>query len=157
MFSEGKSIRGVTPSETTNTVHEAFPPITTAGLPVAVAYNSVDQRIYWTDTNNGTISASTLHGQTTVVLSGLLDPRGLAVDWITSNVFYTDAGLQEIGVTSADGTYRVVIVNSNLDQPGNIVLNPVAGYCIYIYISIYLYIYIYIYNYATIFVFIFCN
>ena len=128
VFSEGRRIRGFTPSETTNTVHEAFPPITTTGLPVAVDYNGVDQRVYWTDVDNGTIVASTLHGQTTVVLGGLVDPRGLAVDWITSNVFFSDAGLQQIGVTSADGTYSVVIVNNSLDQPGNIVLNPIAGY-----------------------------
>ena len=130
MFSDGKRIRGVTPSETTKTVHEAFSPIPATGLPVAVDYNSVDKRVYWTDVYNGTIMSSTLHGQTSVVLSGLVDPRGLAVDRITSNVFYSDAGLQQIGVTSPDGTYSAVIVNSNLDQPGNIVLNPAAGYCI---------------------------
>ena len=128
VFSEGSRIRGVTLSEMTNTVPDAFPPITTTGLPVAVDYNGVDQRVYWTDVDNGTIMTSTLHGQTTVVLGGLVDPRGLAVDWITSNVFFSDAGLQQIGVTSADGTYSVVIVNSSLDQPGNIVLNPAAGY-----------------------------
>ena len=131
MFSDGRRIRGVTPSETTNSVHEAFPALTTTSFPVAVDYNSADQRVYWTDADNGTISASTLHGQTTVVLSGLLDPRGLAVDWITSNVFYSDAQLLQIGVTSADGTYSIVIVDSNLEQPGNIALNPAAGYCVH--------------------------
>jgi low density lipoprotein receptor-related protein 5/6 len=113
---------------TNNLVHDVFPPVTTASFPTSVDYNSVDQRFYWTDEANGTISASTLDGQTTVVLKGLSDPRGLAVDWITSNVFYSDVKLRQIGVTSADGTYSVVIVDSDLDKPGTIALDPAAGY-----------------------------
>ena len=127
VFAEGNAVRGVIPSDTSQSTHEVFPPINTTGSPLAVDYNALDERLIWTDVRQGSILSSTFDGQIATVLTGLVDPRGLAVDWITGNIFYSDAGAQVIGVVTADGAYHAVLVNSSLNEPGSMAVNPTAG------------------------------
>lgn len=59
--------------------------------------------------------------------SGLGAPEDLAVDWVTGNIYFTDADMQHIGVCSNDASKCAVLVNKDVDKPRGIVLNPAAG------------------------------
>ena len=53
--------------------------------------------------------------------------EGLAVDWISRNLFWTDTGRDKIEVARLDGSSRKVIVSSNLDEPRAIAIYPRKG------------------------------
>jgi len=52
--------------------------------------------------------------------------NGVAVDWITKNVYWVDGLYKVIGVIPSAVNLRVwkAIVNSNLSSPQDIVVNP---------------------------------
>ena len=52
---------------------------------------------------------------------------GIAIDPISRLLFYTDTGFDTIAVMTLDGSEQSVIINSNLDEPRAIVLDPVNG------------------------------
>ena len=52
---------------------------------------------------------------------------GLAVDSISRLLVYTDAGKDTITLLSLDGTKQKVVINSGLDQPRAIELDPLNG------------------------------
>ncbi|XP_028846293.1 low-density lipoprotein receptor-related protein 2a isoform X3 [Denticeps clupeoides] len=54
-------------------------------------------------------------------------PDGIAVDWIGSHIYWTDAGTNRIEVSKLDGRYRKWLIHSDLDQPAAIVVNPAIG------------------------------
>lgn len=64
---------------------------------------------------------------TVIACAGLVSPEGLAVDWVSRTVFYTDSALDLIGVAALDGSYRKVIVDSGLINPRAIAVDPMAG------------------------------
>ena len=60
----------------------------------ALDYHRTDGRIYWSDIELKTISRAFLNGSSleVVVEFGLDFPKGLAVDWLAGNLYWTDAG-----------------------------------------------------------------
>ncbi|KAK7063135.1 Low-density lipoprotein receptor-related protein 1B [Halocaridina rubra] len=62
-----------------------------------------------------------------VILRDLNKPRGVAVDWVTGQVYVINAGDKTILVVSQDGNKKVTLVNIELDQAHDIVLNPKSG------------------------------
>lgn len=61
---------------------------------------------------------------------GLGSPEGLAVDWVSRTLFWTDSEMDRIEVASLDGKYRKVIIDENLVNPRAIVVDPTQGYVI---------------------------
>lgn len=53
-------------------------------------------------------------------------PAGLAVDWVTSKLYWTDAGTKRIEVSNLDGTMRALLVWEDLDKPRDIVVDPIG-------------------------------
>lgn len=127
LFTDGSEVRGMTIDSRSTGLVELFKPLSSDGRVTALDYDAVDRHIYWSDSANGTILRSTIDGQSEVVLSDLLNPEGLAVDWISHNVYYTDDSLNVIGVVSFDGKYNVVLINKGLHQPREIAVDPVNG------------------------------
>ena len=95
-------------------------------LPLSVM--STQQLIYYADNTRRVISRVSLNGAPTeqiVVSNGLGEVQGLAVDWISGNVFFSD---------STHGTIRqyhptsgaITTVLSGLDQPRSIAVYPDA-------------------------------
>ena len=62
-----------------------------------------------------------------VLWSGLDDPRGLAVDWLGLNVYFVDAVQKLVGVITFDGRLRRNLISTDLDQPHDIVVDPLSG------------------------------
>lgn len=60
--------------------------------------------------------------------SGLRSPEGLAVDWISRTIFYTDSTLDRIEVADLEGTYRKIIVDTGLVNPRAIAVDATGGY-----------------------------
>lgn len=124
----------------TNYAHEVFSPIATvADLPISIDYNAEAQEIYWiSNSSKAILKASALGGNSTMAFQ--LDdrslPTGLAVDWITGNIYYADDGQSQIGVASPDGSYQAVVMtftSSNylgyrLPMLSDLAVNAVLGY-----------------------------
>ena len=107
-------------------------PLSGLSRAVALDYGAELDRVFWTDINdNGisqaSVSLSRIENSTTLLFRGLVVPDGLAWDWIGQNVFYTDTGLDRIGVVAAFGLYHVPVIADGLDQPRAIALDPLAG------------------------------
>ena len=60
-----------------------------------------------------------------LLISGLGSPEGVAVDWISQNIYWTDSGRNTIEVSKADGTNRKVLFHTDLVNPRGIVVHPV--------------------------------
>lgn len=61
------------------------------------------------------------------ILTGLDDPRGLAVDWLGLNVYWVDAAQRLVGAISFDGHLQRNLVSTEMDQPHDIVVDPLSG------------------------------
>lgn len=55
----------------------------------------------------------------------LESPAGLAVDWVTSKLYWTDAGTNRIEVSNLDGSMRGLLVWEGLEKPRDIVVDPI--------------------------------
>uniref|UniRef100_A0A673GQR4 Low density lipoprotein receptor-related protein 4 n=1 Tax=Sinocyclocheilus rhinocerous TaxID=307959 RepID=A0A673GQR4_9TELE len=64
----------------------------------------------------------------TVISQGLKTTDGLAVDWVSRNMYWTDTGRNTIEVAHLDGTSRKVLVNNSLDEPRAIAVFPSKGF-----------------------------
>ncbi len=62
-----------------------------------------------------------------VVGSSLESPAGLAIDWVSHKLYWTDAGTDRIEVSNLDGTMRTVLVWEGLDRPRDILVDPIDG------------------------------
>ncbi|XP_052256418.1 nidogen-1-like [Dreissena polymorpha] len=97
-------------------------------LAVAVAADCAEQKFYWTDVKHGRISRADLNGfNKDVVINGFSSPEGLAVDWMSRNLYVTDSTLDLVAVVNMNGTYRKTLINTELRDPRSIVVSPMQG------------------------------
>ncbi|XP_050692314.1 low-density lipoprotein receptor-related protein 6-like [Eriocheir sinensis] len=96
---------------------------------IAVDYDPIDGFIYWTDDEVECIQRSRLDGsgQEVVVSTEVLNPDGVAVDWIARNLYWTDTGPDRIEVARLNGTSRKILITDNLDEPRAIAIDPDGG------------------------------
>ncbi|KAJ8299116.1 hypothetical protein KUTeg_023176 [Tegillarca granosa] len=96
---------------------------------IAIDYDPVESRIYWTDSESNSISTSHLNGtgQNVVIGSEIKDPDGMAVDWIGRNLYWTDTGYDTIQVSRLNGSFRTVLIDTGLDEPRVIRVDPLSG------------------------------
>ncbi|KAI5726754.1 hypothetical protein M8J76_007920 [Diaphorina citri] len=96
--------------------------------------------VYWVDRHAKVIKmASISSGNVTrvkremnlkTVLSNLHDPRGVAVDWVGKNLYWTDAGgrsSNNIMVSTLEGRKKRTLLNTGLNEPYDIALEPLSG------------------------------
>lgn len=53
-------------------------------------------------------------------------PAGLAVDWVTDKLYWTDAGTKHIEVSNLNGSMRSLLIWDGLDKPRDIAVDPVG-------------------------------
>ncbi|XP_073243933.1 low-density lipoprotein receptor-related protein 4-like [Porites lutea] len=97
--------------------------------PVAIGYDVLEDRVYWTDVTRNTISRSFLNGTMFEVLfyQNVQSPDGLAVDIVGRNLYWTDTGTNKLEVSKLDGSYRKALITSGLDEPRDIILDVSKG------------------------------
>uniref|UniRef100_A0A8C4SJC3 LDL receptor related protein 1 n=1 Tax=Erpetoichthys calabaricus TaxID=27687 RepID=A0A8C4SJC3_ERPCA len=99
-----------------------------------VDFDAQEQRIYWSDVRTQSIKRAFINGTgvETVVSAGreaLLDlpnAHGLAVDWVSRNLFWTSFDVIE--VARLNGSFRYVVISQGLDKPRAITVHPEKGY-----------------------------
>lgn len=99
-------------------------------ISIALAYNCDSKRYYWTDVSKRKIYSSVLGGdgsRTQVVGDRVRSPEGVAVDFITGNVYWTDSTYDHIEVSSADGSNRMILVSGDMVNPRGIAVDPIRG------------------------------
>lgn len=62
-----------------------------------------------------------------VVLKNVHTPDGLAVDWVTGKLYWTDTGYKTIEVADLDGKHNADLLAVGLSEPRAIALDPTLG------------------------------
>lgn len=57
----------------------------------------------------------------------MLSPDGLACDWLSHKLYWTDSETNRIEVATMEGHHRKVLFWSEVDQPRAIALVPMKG------------------------------
>lgn len=86
------------------------------------------QKIYWTDAGTDKIQRANLDGSAIedLVITGLIDPSGTAIDPTAGRIYWTDAGTGKIQRANLDGSDVVDLV-TGLTKPRGIALDENAG------------------------------
>uniref|UniRef100_A0AAZ3NRC3 EGF-like domain-containing protein n=1 Tax=Oncorhynchus tshawytscha TaxID=74940 RepID=A0AAZ3NRC3_ONCTS len=90
-------------------------------------------RIYWTNWHTGRISSYEASKHPTVIspsdqIVGHLNmPRGIAVDWVAGNLYWTESGRDVIEVAQLSGQHRKTLISGMIDEPNAIVVDPQRG------------------------------
>ncbi|WAR10070.1 LRP1-like protein, partial [Mya arenaria] len=98
---------------------EALPPISQIQSLSAVDFHAEDDMIYWVDTQTNSISRirRDLSHREVVITEGINSVEGLAVDWISRTLYWTDAGHSTIEMSKFNGSGRYVIASGDMEKP----------------------------------------
>uniref|UniRef100_X1Z8P5 EGF-like domain-containing protein n=2 Tax=Capitella teleta TaxID=283909 RepID=X1Z8P5_CAPTE len=132
-FSVGNEIRQYLPSSK----KLEYTDVLTAGHRIeALDYDPNRKLLYWTDSAERNIKRAMMpddatqaaHAQT-LPASGIMQPNGIAFDWVARVLYWTDAWAREIYVSTEDGRYLKTLIKSSSDQsvPHAIAVNPRMG------------------------------
>ncbi|XP_029163122.1 LOW QUALITY PROTEIN: vitellogenin receptor [Nylanderia fulva] len=101
-----------------------------ANLSQAIAVALDDDNLFCsaiTEDNIQTIVKGIVGGKhEAIVTAGLHTLTGIAVDWITGNIYFTDEGNNHIGVCDNNGTSCTILI-SEQSKPSGIALLPTSG------------------------------
>ena len=97
---------------------------TNISRPVAVDYDPGEGKVYWTDVTLEQVARAFSNGSEVEVLAKhVINPDGVAVDWIGRTLYWTDAGTNKIEVSKLDGSFRTSLVTVNVGFPRAIILD----------------------------------
>lgn len=103
-------------------------PLVNVSFATAVDYDAWTQQIYWTDAIHDAIYVDDLQGgNRSQLVKGLASAHGLAVDWVSRLLYFTDEDLSVVGVASLDGRHVMVLIDHDLQLPRPIALDPQQG------------------------------
>ncbi|XP_062895316.1 low-density lipoprotein receptor-related protein 1-like [Mobula hypostoma] len=95
-----------------------------------VDYDAAENRIYWSDVRTQTIKRAFINGTgvETIISADLPNAHGLAIDWVSRNLFWTSYGVnkKQINVARLDGSFKNAVIQG-LDKPHCLVLHPLLG------------------------------
>lgn len=98
---------------------------------VGLDFDYADKRMYFTQIRpDGSISwmnpdKMEIH----VVLNKTINPEGIAFDWTTKKIYWTDSANRSIYAMNKDGSQLVMI--AHVERPRAIVLDPCEGFMYY--------------------------
>ena len=86
-------------------------------------------KVYWTDTSGKSIRRANYDGtEFEVFLSaGMEFPEGLAVDWVSRNLYWSDSGKRTIEVVNLDTKIRATVFEYLIRNPRGIAVHPSIG------------------------------
>ncbi|XP_072468338.1 low-density lipoprotein receptor-related protein 2 isoform X1 [Notamacropus eugenii] len=93
---------------------------------VAIDFDSLSGRIFWSDIRQDKIWSAFQNGTDRKVVfdSGVTVTESIAVDWVGRNLYWTDYVLETIEVSKMDGNHRTVLISENVTNPRGLVLDP---------------------------------
>ncbi|XP_033107213.1 low-density lipoprotein receptor-related protein 4-like [Anneissia japonica] len=96
---------------------------------IAIDFDSLDEKIYYTDVYNDVIRRMDYDGSNVedIITSNLTTVDGISVDWIARNLYWTDTGRNTLEVSRLDGSHRKTIISTNIDEPRAIAVCPSKG------------------------------
>ncbi|XP_057340651.1 low-density lipoprotein receptor-related protein 6 [Microplitis mediator] len=105
-------------------------PLTGIKWAIAVDFDPVDEMFYWTDQGAHAIRRAYLNGtgQEDLITKEIINPEGIAIDWIARNMYWTDSDKDRIQVARLNGTNRKVLINEDLMNPRAIAVAPQLGW-----------------------------
>ncbi|XP_063881494.1 prolow-density lipoprotein receptor-related protein 1-like isoform X4 [Scylla paramamosain] len=129
LFSLGNEIRGV---DLTKPTHDIIPRIPSPKVKhvLAMDFDASRKRIYWADADINKVMRVSLTGSLieTVIDTVLTAPSGLAIDWLSGNMFVTSLGTpKQISVATLDGEFLIPIIKDNLTHPLSLAIDPFNG------------------------------
>ena len=81
--------------------------------------------IFWSDVTEKNIKRFRIDiASTTSIITGIGVCDGLAVDWRTSQLYWTDMTYDRISVSDLNGNNQRTLISSGLDKPRAIALDP---------------------------------
>lgn len=86
--------------------------------------------VCWSDSGDEVIQCVRVNGnyeKMTIVKSSLISPDGLACDWFTGKLYWTDSEKKRLEVTSINEQYQKVLFWTNVSQPRAIALDPMKS------------------------------
>lgn len=97
--------------------------------PVALDFDSLEDRVYWSDIAQGLIISAFFNvtGVKILFRSNVLSPEGLVISHVSRTIYWTDTGTDRIEVGSLDGARRKLLIKDGLDEPRAIILNERNG------------------------------
>lgn len=120
-------IKGI--SLTSKKAQDVIIPVTNV-LPGALDYDVQTQFIYYSDLIRYVIERQSLNGtvRELVIDSDVSNCEGLAIDWMSRNIYWTDEGLSRIYVARlSNTTQRKILIHDIMFHPRSIVLDPKKG------------------------------
>ena len=98
---------------------------------IALDYDFDSGYIFWTDVVEENIKRAPMQDKSKVEILVKIDldtPDGIAVDWINKKLYWTDTGTDMIEVSDFNGTNRLTLVSSGIEEPRAIAVHPLSGY-----------------------------
>ena len=97
--------------------------------PVALDYDPLEDRVYWSDVAQGRILTAFFNGTSvkTLFRCNVETPDGLAIDHVGRNIYWTDTGTNRIEVARLHGRSRKLLIKDGLDEPTAIILDERNG------------------------------
>ena len=92
-------------------------------------YDILTNMVYWCEVNVGKIYRASIGSEgRELIVSGLVSPEEVAVDWINRKLYWCDRGSDTIEYSRLDGSNRRLLLNTGLDQPHGLVIDPLSGH-----------------------------
>lgn len=102
-------------------------PISMAQMAIGLDKDCAEGRVYWSDITAKAIYSSKYDGadKKIFISDDIISPEGVAVDWVSRRIYWTDSAKDTIEVASIDNPkIRSVLINKYLVNPRGIVVDP---------------------------------
>ena len=88
----------------------------------------MDRHIYFVEHTLGRIYRSNYDGTSkTLIMDEVENVEGVAIDWIGRKMYWTTYQSETIEVATLDGKHRKVLINTGLEYPRGMAVDPIAG------------------------------
>ncbi|XP_062513076.1 low-density lipoprotein receptor-related protein 6-like isoform X2 [Corticium candelabrum] len=115
---------------TANSRGKSLVTLSTVINPVAVAYDIVEGKFYWSDATRNEIRRANLEGtleMELIVRFGSANPGGLAVDWMGRSIYWTVFNSDRIDVAKLNGELRTPFKWRDITKPMALTVEPQEG------------------------------
>lgn len=106
-------------------------PVTMAQMAIGLDKDCATGRFYWSDITSRSIWSAKYDGtdKKAFINTDIDSPEGIAIDWISRRLYWTDSSKDTVEVADLDNsTRRAVIINKQLVNPRGIAVDPVQRY-----------------------------